>query len=126
MMIVISSIHMIDTLIILLYLLASLVVFIKVSILLLLLLVSNPHLGLINAPPLIPPPQNDLCHYSFTIKKARNKPNVGQILFTIHLLSKRPGRGAWDFINGWGLLIQGGDYSLRPQCPERVILRRVF
>ena len=30
----------------------------------------------------------------------RNRLDVGQILFTIHLLSKRPGRGAWDFING--------------------------
>ena len=71
----------------------------------------NPHLGLINAPPLICfPPQNDLFHYSLTIKKARNRPNVDQILFTIHLLSKRPGRGAWDFINGGGLLICGGDY----------------
>ena len=48
-------------------------------------------------------PQKDLFHYSFTIKKARNILNVGRILFTIHLLSKRPGRGAWDFINGGGL-----------------------
>ena len=39
----------------------------------------NPHLGLINAPPLIlffPP--NDLFHYSFTIKKARNIQNYDQ------------------------------------------------
>ena len=39
----------------------------------------NPHLGLINAPPLIclfPP--NDLLHYSFTIKKARHIHNYGQ------------------------------------------------
>ena len=72
--------------------------------------IYNPHLGLINAPPLIfVPPQNDLFHYSFIIKRARNKPNVGQILFTIHLLSKRPGRGAWDFIHGGCLLIRGGE-----------------
>ena len=55
-------------------------------------------------------PKNDLVHYSFTIKKARNRLNVGKILSTIHLLPKRPGRGAWDFIDGGGLLIQGGDY----------------
>ena len=73
--------------------------------------IYNLHLGLINAPPLILfLPQNDLFHYSFTIKKARNLLNVGQIWFTIHLLSQRPGRGAWDFINGGGLLIRGGDY----------------
>ena len=53
-------------------------------------------------------PNNDLFHYSFTIKKARHRLNVGQILFTIHLPSKRPGGGAWDFINGGGLLIRGG------------------
>ena len=70
----------------------------------------NLHLGLINAPLILFLPQSDLFHYSFTIKKARNRLNVGQILFTIHLLSKRPGRGAWDFINGGGLLIRGGDY----------------
>ena len=70
----------------------------------------NPHLGLISAPPLIVVlPQNDLFHYSFTIKQTRNRLNVGQILLTIHLLSKRPGRGAWDFIDGGGLLIRGGD-----------------
>ena len=69
----------------------------------------NPHLGLINVPPLFCFSLNDLFHYSFTIKKARNRLNVGQFLFTIHLLSKRPGRGAWDFINGGGLLIRGGD-----------------
>ena len=64
----------------------------------------NPHLGLINTLPLICfLPKHDLFHYSCTIKKAR-------ILFTIHLLSKRPGRGAWDFINGGGVLIRGGDY----------------
>ena len=41
--------------------------------------IHNPHLGLINAPPLIccfPP--NDLFHYSFTIKKAKHIPNYGQ------------------------------------------------
>ena len=70
---------------------------------------DNLHLGLINAPPILFIPQNDLFHYSSTIKKARNRLNVCQILFTIHLLSKRPGRGAWDFINGGGLLIRGGD-----------------
>ena len=71
----------------------------------------NPHLGLINVPPLIVClPKNDLCHYSFTSKKARHILNVGQIVFTIHLLSKRPGRGAWNFINGGGLLIRGGHY----------------
>ena len=39
----------------------------------------NPHLGLINAPPpyLFFPP-NDLFHYSFTIKKARQIHNYGQ------------------------------------------------
>ena len=57
-------------------------------------------------------PKHDLFHYSFTIKKARNRLNVGQILFTIQLLSKRPGRGAWDFINGGGLLIRGGAYYI--------------
>ena len=55
-------------------------------------------------------PKNGLFHCYFSIKKARNRLNVGQILFTIHSLSKRPGRGAWDFINGGGLLIRGGDY----------------
>ena len=54
-------------------------------------------------------PKHDLFHYSFAIKKARNRLHVGQILLTINLLSKRPGRGAWDFINGGGLLIRGGD-----------------
>ena len=44
-------------------------------------------------------------------QKARNRLNVGQILFTTHLHSKRPGRGAWDFINRGGLLIRGGDYG---------------
>ena len=74
--------------------------------------IYNPHLGLINGPLLICVlPNNDLVHYSFTVKKARHRLNVGQILFTIHLLSKRPGRGAWDFINGGGLLIRGGDYT---------------
>ena len=73
--------------------------------------IHNLHLGLINASPLICVlPQNGLCHYSFTIKQTRNILNVDQILFTIHLLSKGPGRGAWDFINGGGLLIRGGDY----------------
>ena len=41
--------------------------------------IYNPHLGLINAPPLIlcfPP--NDLFHYSFTIKKTRDIQNYGQ------------------------------------------------
>ena len=57
-------------------------------------------------------PKNDLFHYTFTIKKVRNRLNVGQILLTIHLLSKRPGRGAWDFINGGGLLIRRGDYTI--------------
>ena len=71
--------------------------------------IYNPHLGLINVPPLFFLPKSDLFHFSFTIKKARDKLNVGQILFTIHLLSKRPGRGASDFINGGGLLIRGGD-----------------
>ena len=70
----------------------------------------NPHLGFISVPPpCFVLPKNDLFHDSFTIKKARNRLNVGQILFTIHVLSKRPGRGAWDFINGGGLLIRGGD-----------------
>ena len=49
------------------------------------------HLGI--SPPRInkrPPlicclPQNDLFHYSFTIKQTRHGLNVGQILFTIHL-----------------------------------------
>ena len=31
-------------------------------------------------------PKHDLFHFSFTIKKARNRLTVGQILFTIHLL----------------------------------------
>ena len=41
--------------------------------------IYNPHLGLMNAPPLICVfPPNDLFHYSFTIKKARNILNYGQ------------------------------------------------
>ena len=40
--------------------------------------ISNPHLGLMNAPPLIFSPQNDCCHSSFTIEKARNILNYGQ------------------------------------------------
>ena len=55
-------------------------------------------------------PKRDLFHYSCTIKKASNRLNVGQILFNIYLLSKRPGRGAWDCINGGGLLTRDGDY----------------
>ena len=71
---------------------------------------NHPHLGLINVPLLFfYLPKNDLFHHSFTIKKATHRLSVGQILFTIHLLSKRPGRGAWDFINGGGLLIRGGE-----------------
>ena len=38
----------------------------------------NPHLGLINAPPLFCFPSNYLFHYSFTIKKARSILNSGQ------------------------------------------------
>ena len=73
--------------------------------------IYNPHLGLISVPPLICfLPKINLFHYSVTIKKARNRLIVDQILFTIQLLSKKPGRGAWDFMNGGGLLIRGGDY----------------
>ena len=39
--------------------------------------INNPHLGLINPPPYVSP-KNDICHYSFTIKKARNILNSGQ------------------------------------------------
>ena len=40
----------------------------------------NRHLGLINAPLICVFPPNDLCHYSFTIKKVRNIQNYGQDL----------------------------------------------
>ena len=41
--------------------------------------VTNPQLGLINAPPpYLFPPHNDLFQYSFTIKKARNRLNAGE------------------------------------------------
>ena len=81
------------------------------------MLLINPHLICVSLP------NNYLFHYSSTIKKARNRLNVGQILFTIYLLSKRPGRGAWDFINGGGLLIRGGDYHfniLRFRNPQHI------
>ena len=40
--------------------------------------IYNRHLGLINAPPLLFFPPNDICHYSFTIKKAGDLLNSGQ------------------------------------------------
>ena len=65
----------------------------------------NRHLGLITPPPYLCFPPNDLCHYSCTIKMAKNRQTSGQdlinpagdtscailgvILGIIHFLSKR-------------------------------------
>ena len=87
--------------------------------------IYNPHLGLINAPLILLFLQNDLFHYSFTSKKARNILNSGQDSINMFL---RHGRYRLGHLGGH---LGGHPFSLkaRPQqkvisCTRKILIKR--
>ena len=76
----------------------------------------NPHLGFINAPPLMlffPP--NDLFHYSFTINKTRYLLNYGQDFIN---LTGDTSCSSWgsSWVSSWGSSILS-----QSETPQKVI-----
>ena len=73
----------------------------------------NPLLGLINRPPLFVFLKNDICHYSFTINKARNILNSGQGSINTFL---RHGRYQLCHLGGH---LGGHPFSLKARSPQK-------
>ena len=74
----------------------------------------DPHLGLINGPPpLFIFLKNELCHYSFTIKKARHIFNSGQDFINTFL---RHGRYQLCHLGGH---LGGHPFSLKARTPKK-------